>query len=386
MICILVRDFATTQEKRLNPTLSDAPLILYEAGKYRPKVIAPDATARRDGVKAGDWLGAAKSLSPLAQLLPLDEARYRRIFTDITLNLLQITDRIEPEYQPTSAVWYTDDSLMLSHLLEAVTEQTGITPQVGIANTKFTARVAAAVSSVGETVQVAADASAEFLAPYSVTLLPLDKKMQRRLPLLGLDTLGQLAQLPRIAVWEQFGKHGRWLHDLANGVDVRPLTPFKPPEILCVSHTFEEAIADRQTLQRVLEKLSLQLAEGLNGRESHHLTLLLQTENDGLLEYSRHLHDAARDGLYLLRLLTQMLDALPVTSSVTALDVRLGDIREKVPVQLALFDEKPPIARLHEQIPQWASRYRSSAFYRLSLTGENHLRERELERQKVSAG
>ena len=53
MICILVRDFATTQEKHLNPNLSDAPLILIEAGKYRPKVLAPDEMARRMGVKAG---------------------------------------------------------------------------------------------------------------------------------------------------------------------------------------------------------------------------------------------------------------------------------------------------------------------------------------------
>jgi hypothetical protein len=36
---------------------------------------------------------------------------------------------------------------------------------------------------------------AAFLAPYPATLLPLDKTMQRRLPLLGIDTLGQLTAL-----------------------------------------------------------------------------------------------------------------------------------------------------------------------------------------------
>lgn len=386
MICILVRDFVTTQEKRLNPALSDRPLILIEAGKYRPKVIAPDAQARQAGVKSGDWLGQARTLCSTAEFLPVEPVRYQRIFMDVTLHLLNITDRIAVEYQPTSAVWYTDDKLMLPHLLKAIEAQTGIQPQVGIARTKFPARVAAAVAHNAEVMIVPDGEEAAFLAPYPVTLLPLDKTMQRRLPLLGLDTLGQLAKLPQIAIWEQFGKHGCWLHDLANGIDIRPLTPIMPPVMLKHCHPFDEPVSDRQILHRVLERVSLALIECLQGREAHHLTLMLHLENKILLEHSRHLHEPVRDSLYLLRLLTQMLDALPVSNAIETIEVRLNDVRERIPVQLSLFDEKKPVKQLYDLLPEWASRYRSTGFYRLSLTGVAHLPERGMERHKVSAG
>jgi hypothetical protein len=303
----------------------------------------------------------------------------------VTLNLLNITHRIEPEYQPTSAVWYTDDALMLPHLLEAIQAQTGISPQVGIAKARFPARVAAAVAPVGETCTIPDGEEATFLANYPVTLLPLDKAMQRRLPLLGLDTLGQLARLPRIAIWEQFGKHGRWLHDLANGIDIRPLSLFKPPIDLRECHSFDDPVADRQILYRVLERISLRLIENLAGREAHQLTLLVYIEDKSLLEHHRQPHDPVRDGLYLLRLLTQMLDALPVTCAIASVEVRLSDVCERLSVQLSLFDEKKPVKHLHELVPEWAGRHRTACFYRLHLTSDV-LPEHSVEKQRVSAG
>ena len=384
MICLLVRDLAISQEKRLNPSLpTNIPLILYQAGKYRPKVIAPDDKARQDGVTAGAWLGQARTLSPYAHFLPADETRYQRIFEDVTLQLLSITDRLECEYQPTSAVWYTDDAFMLKHLITAIAEQTGIQAQVGIARTKFASRVAAASARVGEVITVSAGDEAAFLAPYSVTVLPLDKKMKRRLPLLGLDTLGQLAALPRIAVWEQFGKQGRWVHELASGKDIRPLSPHKAPEIIRETHDFDEAVADRQILYQVLEQLSLRLVETLNGREASVLTLILEMDDTSVLDYQRQPHEPVRDALYTLRLLRGMLDSLPVNGAISEIEVRLSDIVQRAPKQLSLFDERKPVTALHEIAPTWARRHRSADFYRLILASDSQRPETAVEKQKI---
>lgn len=385
MICILVRDFAVTQEKALNPALSSAPLVLVEAGKYRSRVIAMDTTCRAMGVTVGMTIHQAQSMCPSAKILPVDEARYRRLFHDMALNLLDITDRIEAEYQPTSAVWYSDDDLILPHLLESIHNQTGIIAQVGMAQTKFPARVASAMVQVGEKLIVLPDKEAEFLAPYPVTLLPLDKSMKRRLPLLGINTLGQLASLPRIAVWEQFGKHGRWLHDLANGKDIRPLSPFKAPLSLRQYQIFDDGITDRLILHQLLEKLSLKLISALDGQVAGAITLILRMEDKSLLEHQRQPHEAVRDGLYLLRLLTQMLDSLPVYCAIESVEVRLDEIQQRKPVQLSLFEPKAPVQKLDAVLPEWARRHRDAQFYRLALTGDEHLPERIVDRQKVSS-
>lgn len=384
MICILLRDFATTQEKRLNPNLPDAPLVLIEAGKYRPKVIAPDAEARQAGVKAGMWLGEARSLCPQAEFLPVDENRYRRIFMDITGTLLDVTDRIEPEYQATSAAWYCDDKLILPYLLNAIEETTGINPQVGHANSKFPARVASAITGQLHPCEIKHGDEKAFLSPYPVTLLPLDKSMQRRLPLLGIKTLGQLADLPRIAIWEQFGKHGRWLHDLANAKDIRPLSPFIAPIILSDTSSFDDPISDRVVLHRVLEKFSLNLIDKLQGRESYQLNLIVTLCKDEIIEHHRQVSNAVRDHLYLLRLLTQILDGLLIEVSVEQLEVRLSDIREHLPVQLSLFETRKPVVSLQEIAPEWASRYRQADFYHLLMNDMAFLLEETVERQVVT--
>jgi DNA polymerase-4 len=384
VISYLVRDFAVSQERRLHPDLPDTPLILIEAGRYRPKVIAPDATARHAGVKAGMWAGQARALCPQAQLLPVEEARYRRIFLEITARLVEITARIEPEYQPTSAVWYSDDRGALAHVVEAIQQQSGITVQIGIASTRFPARVAAGFATAGQQIEVEAGTEAAFLAGAPVNLLPLDAQMRRRLPLLGIDTLGQLAALPGSAVQEQFGKHGRWLHDLARGKDIRPLHPYQPPLTWQQRHDFEDGVTERGLLMRVLEEFSLRFRTDLPAHEAQQVLLLVKTRDKRVLEQQRQAPQAIRDNLYLLRLLLSMLDTLPIQAPVVEIEVRLGEIRERQAVQLSLFDERKPIQSLEQIAPEWARRHRAAAFYRLALTGDDHLPERQIEQVQVS--
>lgn len=379
---MLLRDFAASQEKRLNPRLAERLLVLVEAGRVRPKVIASDAVARQMGVKAGIGLREAQSLCPHAEFFPAEESRYRRLFEDLTLALLDISPRLEMEYQATSAVLYTDDLVMLPLLLETIEQKTGIVAQVGQAKTKFVARVAAAVAHPNAVCSVSDGEEARFLAPYVLSLLPLDRTMKRRLPLLGIETLGQYARLPRIATWEQFGKHGRWLHDLSRGIDPRPLSPFKAPLRLAASQHFEEGIADRFVLYRILECLSLRLMEALVGQEAGLIQLILHLADDSVLEMQRQPLEALRDHLSLLRLLRQMLDALPVHAPVSQIEVRLSAIQERKPVQLSLFGEKKPVRNLQDYLPEWASRHRAAQFYRLSLHTEAVLDER-LEKLKI---
>jgi DNA polymerase-4 len=384
MIAFLIRDFAVTQERKWNPGLTAAPLILIESGKYRPRVVAADAAARLQGVKSGLVAGQARALCPQAQFLPVDEQRFRRMFLDLTQKLLEISPRIEPEYQPTSAVWYSDDLAARAYLADAIRQESGIAVQIGSAATRFPARVAAGCAAPEVHLDVPAGQEADFLAPYPVALLPLDAHMKRRLPLLGIDTLGQLAALPRTAVWEQFGKHGRWLHDLAQGKDLRPLSPYRTAPHWQQIYQFDDPLEQRPALYRVLERSSQAFIAAHPGQEARQVSLLLTQENGALLEQHRQPLQAVRDSLYLLRLLTGMLDTLPVSCGVTYLQVRLGEIRERPAVQLALFEERKVIQSIEQFAPEWARRHRAAAFYRLSLTGDEHLPERQLERLRVS--
>lgn len=379
---ILLRDFAASQEKRLSPALREKTVVLIQSGKIRPKVIASDSIARQSGVKPGMGLREAESLCPTAIFMPAEEARYRRLFDDLTLALLNISPRLEMEYQASSAVLYSDDLTMLPLLLETIQKAIGILPQVGQARNKFAARVAAAVAAPGAEIIVPGGKEASFLAPYALSLLPLDKTMKRRLPLLGIETLGQYASLPRIAAWEQFGKHGRWLHDLSRGIDPRPLSPYKAPLRLEASQNFEEPVEDRYMLYASLEALSLRLMKALAEQETTWICLLLRLSDGSVLESQRQPYEAIRDHLSLLRLLRQLLDGLLIQEAVTCIEIRLHDIRIRKPVQLLLFAEKKPVQSLQDYLLEWAARHQGARFYRLSLHPEQILDE-QLEKQKI---
>jgi hypothetical protein len=96
-------------------------------------------------------------------------------------------------------------------------------------------------------------------------------------------------------------------------------------------HPFDEPIANRQILYRVLERVSVGLIAVLAGQEAHKLSLLLHLEYKSLLEHHRQPHETIRDGLYLLRLLTQMLDTLHVKCGIASVEVRLNVYQSNYP-------------------------------------------------------
>ena len=209
-------------------------------------------------------------------MLPLENSRWRAAHERLLDLLWRFSDRVEPDPDPAgaiSAAYYLDfgslrlaDTLQLCRQLQAeVQGELGLTGRVGLAGSKFPARVAALTSSepVGE---VPAGTEGDFLASLPVRLLALDAEQAHRLALLGIHTLGQLAALPRSAMLAQLGPNGPLLHDLASGIDPRPLVPQRQPRQVTVFHEFEPPVEDRQILLATLEHLAGQLVEQPDGQ------------------------------------------------------------------------------------------------------------------------
>lgn len=154
------------------------------------------------------------------------------------------------------------------------------------------------------------------------------------------------------------------------------------PLRLAVSQQLEDGLADRFALYHLLECLSLRLIDALAGQEAGLIQLILRLADGSILEMQRQPLEALRDNLTLLRLLRQMLDALPVHAPVVDTEVRLSAIQARKPVQLSLFGEKKPVRNLQDYLPEWASHHRAAQFYRLSLHNEVVLDER-LEKLKI---
>ena len=110
-------------------------------------------------------------------------------------------------------------------LRRRVLEEVGLPITVGVARTKFLAKVASGVAKPDGLLVVPADAELDFLHPLPIERLwgvgPVTaEKLRRR----GITTVGQVAAIPEAAlVWMLGRGSGRQLHALAHNRDPRPV-------------------------------------------------------------------------------------------------------------------------------------------------------------------
>jgi protein ImuB len=125
-----------------------------------------------------------------------------------------------------------------AELARKVAEAVGqnVACQVGIADGLFAAQLAARAGPTG--VLVPAGETRAFLAGLPVGALGMPELCEL-LPRLGLETLGQLAELPPAEAASRFGAEGKLASRLARGLDPRPLVPRPPAVDLSVQAEFD---------------------------------------------------------------------------------------------------------------------------------------------------
>jgi DNA polymerase-4 len=104
-----------------------------------------------------------------------------------------------------------------------VREQVGLPITVGIARTKFLAKVASAVAKPDGLLRVPPDGELDFLHPLPVEALwGVGKVTAAKLHERGIATVGEVARLGEVALVEMLGKgSGRHIHALAHNRDPR---------------------------------------------------------------------------------------------------------------------------------------------------------------------
>jgi protein ImuB len=244
-------------------------------------------------------------------------------------------------------------------------------PRAGIGDTRFGAAVAAALATRdAPLVAIPPGGAAEeaaFLAPLPIGLLPAPE-LEPRFALFGLRRIGELAALPRSAIVARFGSLGGELHDLARGLDGRPLRPRRPIERLCADAELDPPVEDRDALRFVLHHLAGALCAQLAARGAGAAKAILELERGAPLRIEQVLPEPVALPELVERLLVARLEVTVLPAPATRLALELDGTTPQAGTQLGLFTPQSAGAdRLAWQLAGLAIRFGPGRIWRVEL-------------------
>ena len=219
--------FYASVEQRDDPRLRGRPVIV-GAGV----VLAASYEAKRLGVRTAMGGKQARRLCPQAVVVPPRMAAY----SEASKCVLGVFERTAPLVQALSIDEAFLDVRGLQRisgtpieiavrLRREVRDEVGLAITVGIARTKFLAKVASAVAKPDGLLLVQPEAELEFLHPLPVERLwGVGQTTAYKLHKCGIRTVAQVAELGEQTLVELLGPaRGRHLHALAHNHDPRPV-------------------------------------------------------------------------------------------------------------------------------------------------------------------
>jgi DNA polymerase IV len=226
--CILHADldsFYASVEQRDDPRLCHRPVIV-GAGV----VLAASYEAKARGVQTAMGLGTARRLCPQAAVVPPRMSAYSeaskavfRVFEE-TAPLVEglSIDEAFLDVRGLARISGTPAEIAV-RLRSEVRDNVGLPITVGVARTKFLAKVASGVAKPDGLLVVPPDRELEFLHPLALERLwGVGRVTSKKLRAHGLTTVGQVAELNEATLISWLGRAaGRQLHALAHNRDPR---------------------------------------------------------------------------------------------------------------------------------------------------------------------
>jgi protein ImuB len=262
VVCVLLPRFELTVAVGDRAELLRSPAALAPEPGREARVGEVSPTAEACGVRARMPLGEALARCPSLTLVPPDPAGSADRWERLLVRLESIGAAVEPE-RPGLACFDARGLLRLhggslDRVLTATRRALRQPARLGVGPSRFCALAAASHARVRRPeVVVGGEAeAAAYLAALPVGLLSSRHEtvaLPDQLARMGIETLGELARLPRAAVADRFGAPGLLAHELANGRDGK-LAPRQPPERLVEELELPEALSGMQ-LDRALQLL-----------------------------------------------------------------------------------------------------------------------------------
>ena len=240
----------------------------------RGVVLSANYEARKFGIRAAMPVGRAKRMAPHAIFIAPEHHRYAEISERVMTIFNSFTPLVEPISLDEAFLDVTgsqklfgDGREIAAKIRAQVEKDEGITCSVGIAQSKFIAKLASQHCKPNGMLEIKSDRILEFLHPLPVRALwGVGPKTAESLDRLGLHTVADIANTSRSTLIRALGDAtGESLYELAWGRDYRDVVPDEPEKSIGSEETFSRDIDNPEEILaeflRMTEKATARLRE-----------------------------------------------------------------------------------------------------------------------------
>ncbi|MGW9405683.1 DNA polymerase IV [Arthrobacter sp. NPDC055585] len=292
--------FYVAVELLRRPDLAGKPVIVGGLGG-RSVVLSASYEARKFGVRSAMPMVTARRLCPQAQILE----PHQNIYRQVSARIMAIFESITPLVEPLSV----DEAFLdiagsmrrlgpprrIAELIRSrVSQELGITASVGIASTKFVAKIASTRSKPNGLLLVPRDETISFLHALDVSALwGVGAKTREALARVGINTVSDVAHTPPAVLQRLLGATGRHVYDLSWGRDPRAVTPVREEKSIGAEETFARDVDEDEVLETELLRLAHRTAARMRaaGLQSRSVSLKLRYADFSTLTRSRTLRE-----------------------------------------------------------------------------------------------
>ena len=265
--------FFASVEIRRRPELRGKPVVV--GGGVRDVVAAASYEARRYGIRSAMPMSQALRLCPRVVVVAPDRGAYSEASAAVMAILRDVTPLVEPlsldeAFLDVSGAMRVRGrpAAIAADIRDRVADELRLTCSVGVAPTKFVAKLASARCKPDGMLVVPAERVLEFLYPLPVTVLwGVGARTAEPLHRLGIRTVADLAATPldtlRRAVGVAAATH---LYALAHGRDERGVQPHEVEKSISSEHTTDLDLTEEAEVCREILRLAGDVGQRVRDR------------------------------------------------------------------------------------------------------------------------
>ncbi|MDD9877391.1 MAG: DNA polymerase IV, partial [Magnetovibrio sp.] len=248
----------------------------------------------------------ALEMCPDAVVIPPNMAKYQSVSAEIRAIFLAATPVIQPvsldeAYLDLSAEARGGDeprpAVALAAAANRIETEVGITVSIGLSFNKFLAKLASDLEKPrGYSVIGAAEAQ-DFLAPLPVSKINgVGAVTAAKMAAQGIETIGQLQEMPEMELVTRYGKFGRALAGYAHGRDKRKVKSGGMAKSVSAETTFRANLNGAGALKAAVRPLCERVAQRLAKKDiaGGTVVLKLKTADFQILTRNRQLANATQ--------------------------------------------------------------------------------------------